>query len=233
MNKFSFSSKKTIIFLYLLLIHIFAAMYLYQKLTSPEFVGIKPEPENQNVNLQTSPVSMNEISPTLQPTPNGRQTNNAENRLPNGSNEDILIPVLGVRKTDLIDTFTQARSGDRVHNAIDIIAAPGTPVIAAADGEIIKFFDSERGGITIYQASFDNTLIYYYAHLQKRAENISEKQFVRRGTIIGYVGNTGNAGPDNFHLHFGISKTDDPTRFSDGVELNPYPILMNSNTAYQ
>ena len=237
MNKFSFSLKKTVVFLYLLLIHIFAAMYLYQKMLDSNFIRINPETINQNVNTQTSPTLPPpvEISPTptatAQPTSTAQEwinSNTTPNNLSSNLNENILIPVQGVKKADLIDTFTQAREENRVHNAIDIIAPLGTPVIAAADGEIIKFFDSERGGITIYQASSDKTLIYYYAHLQKRDENISEKQFVKQGTVIGYVGNTGNAGADNFHLHFSIAKTDDPTKFSGGIEINPYPILMNS-----
>ena len=226
-----------IVFLYLLLIHIFAAMYLYQKMLDSNFIRINPETINQNANLQTSPTLQPtlEISPT--PTATALPTSTAQEEInsnthPNNafanSNNNILIPVQGVRKADLIDTYTQAREGNRIHNAIDIIAPLGTPVIAAADGEIIKFFDSERGGITIYQASSDETLVYYYAHLQKRAENILEKQFVRQGTIIGYVGDTGNAGAGNFHLHFSIAKTDDPTKFSGGIEINPYPILMNS-----
>lgn len=227
-NKFSFSLKRTIVFLYIFLIHIFAGMYLYQKMISSEFVRIHPVTENQNANLQRSPTFSPtiEITPTLQPTPiapDATSKNSSAN-----FNENILIPVQGIKKTDLVDTFSQARDGNRVHNAIDIIASEGTPVLAAADGEITKFFDSERGGITIYQRSSDKKFVYYYAHLQKRAENISEKQFIKQGTVIGYVGNTGNAGADNFHLHFSISKTDDPTKFSGGIELNPYPILMNS-----
>jgi murein DD-endopeptidase MepM/ murein hydrolase activator NlpD len=106
-----------------------------------------------------------------------------------------MIPVAGVKREELQDTYSQARSGGRSHNAIDIMAAAGTPVVAVADGEIAKLFNSEQGGITIYQWSKDRKRVYYYAHLQRRAEGIAERAFVRRGTVIGYVGDTGNAGP--------------------------------------
>ena len=138
-----------------------------------------------------------------------------------------MIPVAGVKRKDLEDTYTQSRSGERVHNAIDIMAAEGTPVVAAADGEIAKFFDSRMGGITIYQWGAGRKRVYYYAHLQRRAAGIAEKSFVRRGTVIGYVGNTGNAGVGNYHLHFSIMLPASPDRHWGGTEINPYPFLKD------
>ncbi len=138
----------------------------------------------------------------------------------------LVIPVKGVRRTDLMDTYTQSREGGaRVHNAIDIPAAEGTPVLAAADGPIAKFFDSKAGGTTIYQWSADSGYVYYYAHLQYRAGGIAEGQYIRRGTVIGYVGNTGNAGPQNYHLHFSVSIPTVPGRHWEGEYINPYPLL--------
>lgn len=138
---------------------------------------------------------------------------------------ELIIPVLGVKPEQLIDTFSQSRSGDRFHDAIDIAAPVGTPVVAAADGEIVKFFDSERGGITIYQLTDDRRFMLYYGHLQRRADGITEGMRVRRGTTIGYVGDTGNAGAGNYHLHFSIAVVSDPKRLNDGTYLNPYPLL--------
>lgn len=142
------------------------------------------------------------------------------------SNDTALaIPVLGVRPEALTDTFSSARSEQRTHDAIDIMAPAGTPVVAAADGEIIKFFDSERGGITIYQTTADRRFVLYYAHLQRRADDIAVGMTVRKGTTIAYVGDTGNAGAGNFHLHFSIARITDPKRMWEGDYLNPYPIL--------
>jgi murein DD-endopeptidase MepM/ murein hydrolase activator NlpD len=133
--------------------------------------------------------------------------------------------VAGVRPDQLVDTFSEARSEGRVHDAIDIAAPRGTPVLAAADGSILKLFLSERGGTTIYQLSTDNKFIYYYAHLDRYAEGLTEGHFAKQGETIAYVGDTGNAGAGNFHLHFSIALTSDPNRYWDGVNINPYPLL--------
>ena len=138
-----------------------------------------------------------------------------------------MIPVAGIKRENLQDTYNQSRSGGRVHNAMDIMAPVGTPVVAVADGEIAKFFDSDLGGITIYQWSGDKKYIYYYAHLQKRAENLQEKTFIKQGTVIGYVGDTGNAGAGNYHLHFSIIIPTDPKSHWDGTNINPYPNLKD------
>jgi murein DD-endopeptidase MepM/ murein hydrolase activator NlpD len=137
----------------------------------------------------------------------------------------LIIPVAGVRPDQLLDTFTDARSEGRVHDAIDIPAPAGTPVVAAADGEIIKLFQSERGGTTIYQLSPDKKLVFYYAHLQRYADGLAVGKFVKQGEIIAYVGDTGNAGVGNFHLHFSISVVADPKRYWEGTNINPYPLL--------
>ena len=143
----------------------------------------------------------------------------------NAPADQLLIPVKGVRRDQLIDTFTQARSSGRTHDAIDIMAAAGTPVLAAADGEIIKFFDSNAGGITIYELSADRKLIFYYAHLQRYADDLVVGKFARQGDVIAYVGDTGNAGAGNYHLHFSIAVITDPKRYFEGTNINPYPLL--------
>jgi murein DD-endopeptidase MepM/ murein hydrolase activator NlpD len=137
----------------------------------------------------------------------------------------LTVPVAGVRPEQLQDTYTASRSEGRTHNAIDIIAPRGTPVLAAADGKIVKLFQSVPGGITIYQLSTDEKMVYYYAHLDRYADGLREGQFARRGETIGYVGDTGNAGSGNYHLHFSVSLVSDPKRHWDGVNINPYPLL--------
>ena len=138
---------------------------------------------------------------------------------------NLIIPVAGVRPEQLRDTFSDARSEGRVHDAIDIAAPLDTPVLAVADGTIVKLFPSDRGGTTIYQLSADSKFFYYYAHLARYAEGLAEGQFVKQGQTIGYVGDSGNAGAGNYHLHFSISLVSDPKRYWEGVNINPYPLL--------
>jgi peptidoglycan LD-endopeptidase LytH len=141
----------------------------------------------------------------------------------------LMIPVAGVRPENLIDTFSQARSEGRVHEAIDIPAPAGTPVLAAGDGQLVKFWDSDLGGITIYQLSADRKYFFYYAHLQRRADDIKEGDTVKSGKVIGFVGDTGNAGAGNYHLHFSITTAVDPKRYWEGVAIDPYPVLKGSD----
>ncbi len=137
----------------------------------------------------------------------------------------LIIPVAGVRPEQLRDTFSESRAEGRVHDAIDIPAPRGTAVIAAADGPIVKLFQSERGGTTIYQLSVDGKLVYYYAHLDRYAEGLAEGRFLKQGETIAYVGDTGNAGAGNYHLHFSIAEIPTPKDFWHGVNINPYPLL--------
>ena len=139
----------------------------------------------------------------------------------------LLIPVQGKTAADLDDTFTDARSQGRSHDAIDIMATTGTPVLAVADGHVEKLFDSKRGGLTIYQFEPSGQYAYYYAHLQRYAEGLAEKQMVRRGQVIGYVGSTGNASPDAPHLHFAIFVLGKERHWWEGTAINPYPLLAH------
>jgi murein DD-endopeptidase MepM/ murein hydrolase activator NlpD len=156
-------------------------------------------------------------SATIQPSPTASTLSHS-----------LLIPVAGVRPEQLRDTFSEARSEGRVHDAIDIPAPRGTPVLAAADGLIIKLFQSERGGTTIYQLDPDNKTIYYYAHLERYADGLTEGHIARRGEVVAYVGDTGNAGAGNYHLHFSILLVSDPKRYWDGTNINPYPLLRGT-----
>jgi murein DD-endopeptidase MepM/ murein hydrolase activator NlpD len=203
-------------------------------------------PSNQSANVPQEQIEEMPVAQKASPTPTPLlaivqeatpaptvtpAVGNSSVQSPPDQNSDIvvinklIIPVQGVKKEDLSDTFKDSRSGGRVHDAIDIMAPQGTPVLAVADGEIARFFDSERGGITVYQFSADKKLIYYYAHLQRRADNLQPGQFVKQGTLIGYVGDTGNSGVGNFHLHFAIWAVNDPKRYWDGPNINPYPLF--------
>ncbi len=179
-------------------------------------------PPNAN---DAAPQSANTPAPTPPPDKTDEPAANAPPQVMPSGASDLLIPVAGVRVDQLRDTFSDARSEGRVHDAIDIMSPCGTPVVAAADGLIVKFFQSVRGGTTIYERSTDDKAIYYYAHLQRYSDGLAENQTVRRGQTIAYVGDTGNAGPGNCHLHFAIWLTNDPKRYWDGQSVNPYPLL--------
>ncbi len=138
----------------------------------------------------------------------------------------LLLPVQGIQASQLRDTFTDARSEGRVHDAIDIMADAGTPVLAVADGTVEKLFDSERGGLTIYQFEPSGRWCYYYAHLQRYADGLAEKQVIKRGEVIGYVGSTGNASADAPHLHFEVHVLGPEKQWWKGESINPYPLLV-------
>lgn len=138
----------------------------------------------------------------------------------------LLIPVQGVAAAQLSDTFNDQRGGGaRSHEALDIMAARGTQVLAAIDGPVAKLFTSDQGGLTIYQFDPASTHAYYYAHLDAYAPGLAEGQQLRRGQVIGTVGSTGNASPEAPHLHFAIFALGPEKRWWEGTPVNPYPLL--------
>jgi peptidoglycan LD-endopeptidase LytH len=139
---------------------------------------------------------------------------------------DLTMPVQGVGPGDIEDTFNQSRGTERKHEATDILAPRGTPVVAVEDGTIKKLFFSVPGGKTIYQFDPTEQYAYYYAHLDRYATGIQEGMAVKRGAVIGYVGTTGNAPEATPHLHFGIFELGPEKRWWEGTPINPYPILM-------
>jgi murein DD-endopeptidase MepM/ murein hydrolase activator NlpD len=138
---------------------------------------------------------------------------------------DLLVPVQGVPRTGLQDTYDDARGQGRIHNAIDIMATRGTPVLAVEAGRIAKLFTSNLGGLTIYQYDPAETYCYYYAHLDRYAPGLKEGAQVSRGQVIAYVGSTGDASPDAPHLHFEITRLHADKKWWQGDAINPYPIL--------
>ena len=139
----------------------------------------------------------------------------------------LFIPVEGVPASALTDTFTQARAGGlRPHDAIDIMAARGRAVLAAADGRVEKLYWSEEGGRTLYQRSTNGRFIYYYAHLDGYAPALREGRMLRRGQRIATVGSTGNADPSAPHLHFAVHVMRPGEPWHGGRAINPYPLLV-------
>jgi murein DD-endopeptidase MepM/ murein hydrolase activator NlpD len=218
-------AKRALFVTYLVVIHVallfFAFDWLWRNYgsTAPVPTAALADPTQTQAIPTPLPVPENFASDGM-PSP--------ENQPPNiGSVPALIIPVVGVKPDQLTDNFSDSRSEDRFHDAIDIPAPAGTPVIAAADGEIARFWESERGGITIYQITADRKFVLYYAHLQRRADGLTVGMTVKKGATIGYVGDTGNAGAGNYHLHFSIAQITDPKRFWEGTYLNPYPLLRS------
>jgi len=166
-------------------------------------------------------------APASPPTPAPASPATSTNAPPAG----LLLPVQGVDFAALRDTFDDARGSERRHEALDIMAPAGTPVLAVADGTIEKLFTSDRGGLTIYQFEPTGTYAYYYAHLQAYAPGIVEGQPVRRGDVLGTVGSTGNADPAAPHLHFAVFRLTPEKQWWTGEPVNPYPLLQRPTAA--
>jgi peptidoglycan LD-endopeptidase LytH len=139
----------------------------------------------------------------------------------------LAMPVHGYDAHKLRDNFDEVRGGVRRHEALDIMAPRGTPVVAVDDGAIAKLFRSVAGGITVYQFDAAEKYAYYYAHLDRYAEGLKEGQAVKRGDVIGYVGSTGNAPEGAPHLHFTIFELGPEKRWWRGKAVNPYPYLAS------
>lgn len=150
---------------------------------------------------------------------------------PNDAPAALLVPVRGVARAQIVDSWGQSRAnGQRTHEGTDIMAPAGAPVVAAAPGTVEKlFYSSGGGGITLYVRSPDQRWSYYYAHLQRYAPGVVEGITVKAGDLLGFVGNTGNAGTGNFHLHFGMAQMQPGERWWQGQPINPYPMLAQGN----
>ena len=145
----------------------------------------------------------------------------------------LALPVAGVKPVELTDTYTASRGGGaRVHNAIDIMAPEGRPVVAAAPGTVEKLFNSVgKGGLTAYVRSADGQWQYYYAHLSAYDSRLKEGVRIGRGDPIGLVGHTGDASPDGPHLHFAINRMGQGEGWWQGKPINPYPLLAGKSAS--
>ena len=138
-------------------------------------------------------------------------------------------PIAGLQASNIQDTFDQARDGgNRRHEATDILAPRGTPVLAVDTGIIAKLFTSKPGGLTVYQFDPAQNYAYYYGHLDHYAEGLTESKLLKKGDLIGYVGTTGNADPNTPHLHFAIFQLGPEKHWWQGKPINPYPLLLKA-----
>ncbi len=142
----------------------------------------------------------------------------------------LLLPVQGVKLAALTDTYDQPRGKQRQHEALDIMAAKGTPVLAVADGKVEKLFQSKPGGTTLYQFDPSGRYAYYYAHLDRYAEGVKEGMELKRGQVLGYVGVTGNSDPNAPHLHFAMFELTPEKQWWKGTPVNPYPMMADTVT---
>ena len=138
---------------------------------------------------------------------------------------DLQIPVVSVQASELQDSYLQARGGGlRSHEALDIMARRGTPVVAVEDGHITKMFLSRPGGLTVYHFDDAREFSYYYAHLDRYVDGLREGMRVQKGQVIGYVGSTGNAAPASPHLHFAIFRLGPERQWWRGTPINPFRV---------
>lgn len=139
----------------------------------------------------------------------------------------LIIPVEGVDPSRVRDSYTAARGG-RTHDAVDIMASRGTPVLAADSGTILRLRQNEAGGITIYQLDPGERFVYYYAHLDRYQDGLAEGMKVRQGDVLGFVGTTGNAPKNLPHLHFQVMLYRGHGQYWGGEPINPHPYLTRA-----
>jgi murein DD-endopeptidase MepM/ murein hydrolase activator NlpD len=137
----------------------------------------------------------------------------------------LVVPVHGIARGQLHDTFLDPRSMGRSHKAIDIMASWGTPVVAADDGKVARISSNRAGGLAVYQVDASGQFVYYYAHLSAYREGLREGELVKRGEVLGYVGTTGNAPRTAPHLHFAVQAVSHEGRWWKGEPINPYAAL--------
>ena len=144
--------------------------------------------------------------------------------VPSERDAELLMPVEGVALSGVDDTWGAARSEGRAHEGTDIFAPAGTPVYAATAGYVYRVGDNPYGGLVVTVVG-GGGVRYYYAHLSSYAEGLSEGQYVTPDTILGYVGNTGNAAQTPPHLHLGVYPG--PLETCEWNAENPYPLLVD------
>ncbi len=131
---------------------------------------------------------------------------------------DLLFPVAG--KSNVGSFWGASRDGGkRKHEGIDIFAKKGTPVVAITDGVITTVANMPIGGKTVWLQCDGKSYTAYYAHLDKQYVHVG--QVVKKGQVLGTVGNTGNARTTPSHLHFGL--------YTSRGAINPYPIVKNAS----
>ena len=178
---------------------------------------VKPE------SIATAPIPRNQVS-LLPATVYRRsaQIVQAEEEL---LGRNLTLPLPELTAAQLRDSFDDPRDkGARRHNAIDIPAPTGTPILSVDTGTITKLHTSRDGGISVYATDPSGRYIYFYAHLDAYHPLLVEGITVLPGDTLGFVGSTGNASPENPHLHFAIFRASSLSSWSRGTPINPVRI---------
>jgi len=138
----------------------------------------------------------------------------------------LMVPVAGVRPSDVPDTFDAPRDGGtRRHGALDIPAPRGTPVVAADEGVVLAVRQNRLGGRVVYATDPDRRFVYYYAHLDRQRDGLRPGTRLARGDVIGAVGSTGNADRREPHLHFQVMVFPGDGAWWEGRPVDPRPYL--------
>jgi peptidoglycan LD-endopeptidase LytH len=144
--------------------------------------------------------------------------------LPDQADLALLMPVPSVRVAQIADTYAAARDGGRSHEGQDVFAPRGTPIVSATAGFVYEMSGRFRGGRSVMVLG-PGARRYFYSHLDAYAEGLREGQWVEPGTLLGYVGNDGNAATTPPHLHFGAYDFDPATcRFR---AFDPLPLMVD------
>lgn len=194
-----------------------------------QIAGVQPPPRvavNDGLADVDAPVlEAHGSAPAAPVATSGRETSVSAAPPEDLARRDLEMPVEGVRPDQLVRSFEDRRSGEREHQALDILAPRNTPVKAVEDGKIARLFESKAGGTTIYQFDPSERYCYYYAHLERYADGLREGDTVKKGQVIGYVGTSGNAPKNTPHLHFAIFKLTSDKHWWEGTPIDPYDIL--------
>jgi murein DD-endopeptidase MepM/ murein hydrolase activator NlpD len=146
------------------------------------------------------------------------------------SSSRLLFPVPSGSRSGLESGFAERR-GARRHEAVDIHADRGAPVLAVSDGTLERLSNSSQGGKGLYHRSVTGEWCYYYAHLERYAAGLSRGQRLTRGQLLGHVGSTGNASENAPHLHFAVFRLAAAQNCSEGRPVDPFPLLEDTGVS--